>query len=310
MSYLPDFYEPSNVGKFYRPDVAQIAQTAGSLDAKPASEDAGRLLLLLVDPQVDFVHEDGTLSVPGAVEDTKRTVEWMYANLERVTDVAVSLDSHYPMQIFYPGWWENENGEHPEPMTVIDAESVEKGEWQPAIKPEWSKYYVRALETRAKKTLMIWPYHVMLGTMGHTITPALYEAMAFHAEARSSQPMHVIKGLIDKTEYYSLFEPEVKAPDEPGGTLNTALLDRLAMTYDLIYVAGQAKSHCVLESLTSMANYTGFQPDLMRKVHLLEDCTSPVAHPDIDFEAVANEQLAELEEKGLKRVKTSDPIPA
>lgn len=303
----PDFYQPDTVGTVYRPDIAAIVAAANAVDMVPSSEDKRRTLLMLVDPQVDFVHEDGTLAVPGAVDDARRTVEWIYRNLHYITDIAVSLDSHFSMQIFYPGWWMDAEGNHPAAMTPISAEEVDQGRWQPTIEPKWSHEYVHELQRRAKKTLMIWPYHTMLGTVGHSITPALYEAITFHAEVRQSEITHLVKGRIANTEYYSLLEPEVKVPGVPGGTLNSAFLDRMA-TYDRIYFAGQAKSHCVLESITSIANYEGYQPNLLEKVYLLQDATSAVAHPEIDFDAMANEQLEIFAQRGLHLVTTENPI--
>lgn len=304
---LPDWYQPDRVGTIYRPDLAAIVAAASATNSAPAGNDAPRVLLMLVDPQVDFVHEDGSLAVPGAVDDMRRTIEWLYHHLDRITDIAVSLDSHFSTQIFYPGWWADADGHHPDAMTPISAEDVDQGRWQPTLEPDWSRHYVHELERRAKKTLMIWPYHTMLGTIGHAITPALYEAITFHAEARQSEIAHLVKGRIAKTEYYSLLEPEVKVPGAPGGTLNSAFLDRMA-TYDRIYIAGQAKSHCVLESITSIANYQGYQPGLLEKVYLLEDTTSAVAHPEIDFDAMANEQFAAFVGKGLNITTTKQDM--
>jgi nicotinamidase-related amidase len=304
---FPDFYQPDKVGTTYRPDITAVVEATSKVDVLHSAEDKRRVLLMLVDPQVDFIHEDGSLSVPGAVDDTRRTIEWIYRNLDRITDIAVSLDSHFSMQIFYPGWWVDGTGNHPEAMTPISAEDIDQGRWQPTVEPNWSRYYVHELQSRAKKTLMIWPYHTMLGTIGHAITPALYEAITFHSEVRQSQVTHLVKGRIAKTEYYSLLEPEVKVPGEPDGTLNSAFLDHMA-TYDRIYFAGQAKSHCVLESIASIANYEGYQPGLLGKTYLLEDATSAVVHPEIDFDAMADSQYTVFAQRGLNITTTGESI--
>jgi nicotinamidase-related amidase len=83
-------------------------------------------------------------------------------------------------------------------MTTITADEAIAGKWLPVVEPNWSRYYVHELELRARKTLMIWPYHTMLGTIGHSITPALYEAITFHSEARRTMITQVIKGRIAK----------------------------------------------------------------------------------------------------------------
>lgn len=304
---FPSFYKPEKVGVLYRPQISQVIEAASDTTIRPAREDKRRILLLLVDPQVDFVHRDGSLCVPGAIEDTRRTIEWLFNNLEQVTDIVASLDSHFPIHIFYPGWWVNEEGRYPKAMTAIKAQEVDEGRWRPVFKAEWSRYYVHELERKAKKTLLIWPYHTLIGTPGHSITPALYEAISYHSTARGSEMTHVVKGRIAKTEHYSLLEPEIKVPGEPGGGLNTRLLDRMA-TYNLIYIAGQAKSHCVLETVTSIINYADVQPGLVRKLRLLTDCMSSVAHPDIDFEALAEEKFMQFGKQGLQRVSVDDPL--
>lgn len=305
---LPAFYEPDRVGTLYRPRVERAQQEGRALDLPPSGEDeSSRILLLLIDAQVDFIHEDGSLRVPGAVADTRRTIEWLFAHTAEVTAVAASLDTHIPLQIFYSTWWANADGEHPEPFTPITAEEVDSGLWQPLYQPEWSVSYVHQLQERAKKDLMIWPFHTMLGTPGHAMTPALYEAVIYHAAARQSQPRFVTKGAIANTEYYSLLEPEVKVPEDPRGSLNRDFLDEI-LAYDRVYVAGQAKSHCVLETMSSIMRYHGDDPETTSKFHLLADCTSPVQHPEIDFEAMANETYQRFEQRGLQLVRSTDPL--
>jgi nicotinamidase-related amidase len=199
------------------------------------------------------------------------------------------------------------DGQHPDPYTPISVEQVASGQWNPVYEKDWSRSYVEALETEAKKQLMIWPYHTMIGTPGHAVTPALAEAIAYHAAARNAQPEYLIKGTIARTEYYSLLEPEVKDPQDDRGELNQNLLERL-MNYDAVYVAGQAKSHCVLESIGSIVNRYGDQPEMMSKIHVLEDCTSSVQHPEIDFEALALETFDQWEDLGLQRIDSSQSI--
>jgi len=154
---------------------------------------------------------------------------------------------------------------------------------------------------------MIWPFHTLVGTVGHNLMPALYEAVSYHAAARQVQPRLVIKGEIDKTEHYSIFEPEVKVPEYPQGRLNQRLLQDLQQ-FDLVYIAGQAKSHCVLETVNSMMNYFQAQPDVIDRLRILEDGMSSVTVPGIDFDALANRVYDRHRERGLKFVTTQDPL--
>ncbi len=307
MNALPDFYAPQQIGRLVAPNTAAAVSAGLAAGLSPAQQDTRRVMLLLVDPQIDFIHPDGALCVPGAVEDTRRTVEWIYRHAGEITTIAASLDSHLLRQIFFPTWWRDAAGQPPAPFTPISAAEVDAGKWVPLYEPEWSRAYVHALEENARKQLMIWPFHTLIGTPGHAITPALYEAIAYHAAARQSQPIFVPKGSLPQTEYYSLLEPEVKVPDHPEGGLNTALLATLE-TYDLIYVAGQAKSHCVLETLGSVMRVYQDRPAEIAKWRVLTDCMSSVAHPEIDFDALAEATLARYATQGLRLVRSTDPI--
>ncbi|MFN8377081.1 MAG: nicotinamidase [Anaerolineae bacterium] len=302
---IPAFYHPERVGLLYAPNAASSVEMGRRAGLKPSATDRFRTLLLLVDAQVDFVHADGALSVPGAVEDTRRTIEWLYRNAGEITTIAASLDSHVPIQIFFPTWWIDSEGRHPAPFTTIHSGDVERGRWRALYDPEWSQEYVDQLEQRSRKELMIWPYHVLIGTVGHSLTPALYEAVAFHTAARQSQPLFLAKGSIPKTEHYSILEPEVKVPEAPLGSLNTDFLSMIA-TYDRIFIAGQAKSHCVLETVSSMMRYFQDRPDTIAKMRVLMDCTSSVVHPEIDFDEVANEAFSRFEDAGLTLTRSTE----
>jgi nicotinamidase/pyrazinamidase len=304
---LPDFYNANDIGTSFMPDVNRAVDAGRELNLLPAENDTHRIALLLVDMQVDFVHPNGALYVPGAVEDSKRIVEWIYHHVGDITSIYASLDSHYPIQIFSPTWWLDNAGKHPYPYTVITSEDVQNGIWKPIYEPEWSAQYINQLESHHKKQLMIWPYHCLVGTPGHDLTPSLYEAISYHAAARQAQPQIITKGEIAKTEHYSMLEPEVKVPDHPQGTLNEAFLNDLK-EFDLIYIAGEAKSHCVLETVNSIMTYFSGQSEFIRKIRILSDGMSSVVHPEIDFDAIADDAFSKHQNNGLTFVTTEDSL--
>lgn len=304
---FPNFYDPSRVGQLYVPDIGVAVQAGYQTNYHRADDDKTRSILLLVDEQIDFVHQDGALYVPGAEDDARRIIEWIFKYASSITTIAASLDSHVAIQIFLPSWWEDEHGNRPEPYTEITSEDVISGRWRATYEPEWSVHYIETLEKQAKKDLMIWPYHCMIGTPGHAITPALVEAIAFHSGARHTQPLYLSKGQIPKTEYYSMLEPEVKVPNHPMGELNTSFLTMLTR-YDRVYIAGQAKSHCILETVASIMRYFRGQLNVISKLRVLIDCMSSVPHPTVDFDAAANEKFAEFEREGLKLLRSTEPL--
>ena len=162
------------------------------------------------------------------------------------------------MQVFHAVWLVDAEGNHPAPYTLVSADDVESGRWRvnPAaaeslgIDPEYAervlRHYTRQLAEGGKYELTIWPYHALLGGIGHALVSAVEEAFFFHGIARYSQPDFQVKGEQPLTEHYSMLGPEVtEGPD--GETLagkNTALVERL-LEFDAVIVAGQAKSHCV-----------------------------------------------------------------
>lgn len=299
MSSFPSFYDPQRIGALFHPDMARIAAEADAAELSPAGADARTIHLLLIDMQVDFCHEGGSLYVPGALGDLRRTIEFIYRNAAHITQITCSLDSHLPSQIFSPGWWVDAQGHHPAPFTIVSQEDVQRGRWQPRFEPDWSRTYVARLEQEAKKLLTIWPYHVLIGSPGHMLDPELWSAVVWHAMARQTQPRWLAKGSEPRTEHYSIIQPEVPLPGMVNRGRNQALLDELAGA-DLIVVAGEAMSHCVLETMEDLVETFEGRPEMLRKLLLLRDCTSSVLHPQIDFHALAEARLAEFEQMGVR----------
>ncbi|MCU0496719.1 MAG: hypothetical protein MUF87_05125 [Anaerolineae bacterium] len=294
-----------NVDQIYEPNFQAAYESGLASFQRPASKDSPRVLAWLIDVQVDFVFPApiGRLTVPNALEDTRRTLQWIYQNVHQITQIAASLDTHTPFQIFYPSWWRDSNGKHPAPFTVISAEDVRKGIWQPTTEPVWSIRYLEELEQHGKKQLMIWPFHCMEGTNGRSLVPALSEAIMYHSGARMAQPTYLTKGTIAHTEFYSVVEPEVKYSKHPEGGLNTRFLDMLTQ-FDLIYIAGQARSHCVLETMRSVMRHFANNPEVIRKLRFLDDCTSSIA----GFETQTEAQIAQFVAQGMKLVQSTDAI--
>jgi nicotinamidase-related amidase len=70
-------------------------------------------------------------------------------------------------------------------------------------------HYTRRLKEGGKYDLTIWPYHAMLGGIGHALVSCIEEAIFFHTMARQSQPDFQVKGRNPLTENYSVLRPEV-----------------------------------------------------------------------------------------------------
>jgi len=317
---LPDFYESKQVPQLFMERAGLVAD-AGEAYAqkhgiKPSGADRFRIAAFGIDVQVGFCTPGASLFVPGAVEDTQRTVEWLYRNLDKMTSLFFSMDTHRMFQIFHPAWWVDAKGKHPAPLTPVFHEDVRAGKWTAVAHPKESLEYVKRLEASGKYVLTVWPYHTLLGGLSHALVPSMMEAALFHAAARKHQTHFETKGTHAMTENYSVMSPEVtELGGQVVGSFNTPFF-KMLMEYDRVYVFGQAKSHCVLSTLNDIQEHVmQSDPKLAEKIWILEDAMSPVPAPPLsplpshlDFPRIAEESFAELRAAGMNLVKTSDPL--
>jgi nicotinamidase-related amidase len=329
---LPPHFDASRVGEVWRVPYEDRAREAPAWAAKhgvrPAAQDAFRLALLVVDAQNTFCVPDFELFVAGrsgrgAVDDSRRLCDFVYRNLGAITQTFPSLDTHHAMQVFHAVWLVDEHGEHPAPYTLVSADDVTAGRWRvnPAVAdslgldPDYTArhlaHYTRRLAEGGKYDLTIWPYHAMLGGIGHALVSAVEEALFFHGMARSSQPDFQVKGDNPLTEHYSMLGPEVtEGPDgERLGGKNVELIEKL-LTFDAVAVAGQAKSHCVAWTIDDLLRSDSAQEArLAQRMYLLEDCTSPVVVPGVvDYTDEADAAFDRFARAGVHVVRSTDPI--
>ena len=328
---LPPFYDAARAASVYRVPYQQRAEEARAwADAhglRPAAEDEKRVALLLIDVQNTFCLPEFELFVAGrsgrgAVEDAARMAELLYRQMGRVTQVVATLDTHAAAQIFHSVFWLDASGRHPAPHTVIRLEDIEAGRYRvnpalgQALAPrrdfdlaDWGRRYAQKLAEGGKYPLVIWPYHSMLGGIGHALVSLVEEAVFFHGIARQSPTRLEIKGRHPLTENYSALRPEVSQDDrgQPLVPTNRELVEHL-LGFDVILVAGEAKSHCVAWTVEDLlAEIRVRDPALARKVVLLDDCTSPVVVPGVvDFTDEAEAAFARFAAAGMRRMNSTE----
>lgn len=331
---IPAHFDRSSVAEVWRVPyqvrAAEAQAWAKQHQIRPAAEDKRRICLLAIDVQNTFCIPGyelfvGGRSGMGAVEDNIRLCEFIYRNLGQITEIALTMDTHTAAQIFHSLFWLDQAGNHPPAMTMISLADVEQGRWQvnPAVAVNlgkdydelqtYARHYVRQLSQANKYLLTIWPYHSMLGGIGHAIVAAVEEACFFHNLARGSQTRFEIKGGNPLTENYSALKPEVLV-DQNQQTIaqeNRAFLQRL-LSFDAVVIAGQAKSHCVAWTVADLlSEIEATDPKLAQKVYLLEDCTSAVVVPDgVDFTEQADAAYQRFVEAGMHLVKSTEPMAA
>src|SRR5918999_6318740 len=283
---LPAHFEPSRVDRVWRVPYEDRAREAPAWAAghglAPAAGDTFRLGLLAVDVQNTFCLPDFELFVAGrsgrgAVEDSRRLCEFVYRK-----DVEA-------------GRWR---------VNTAVAEAL-------GIDVDYAvrhlAHYTRRLAEGGKYDLTVWPYHAMLGGIGHALVSAVEEAFFFHGVARHSHPDFQVKGDNVLTEHYSMLGPEVtEGPDGDSlGEKNTELIDKL-LGFDAVVVAGQAKSHCLAWTIDDLL---AEERGLAERTYLLEDCTSPVVVPGVvDYTDQADAAFERYAAAGMHVVRSTDPV--
>lgn len=303
---FPSFYEPSKVGEFYFPRmdlVVEEALKARPLFPIPASKDDPQVLLIIIDGEIHFVLENMPLTVPGAVDDCRRLIEFIYTYPHKISRIWASLDLHLPYMIHTMLWWKDANGNHPAPFTNISLADVQSGKWQPIMKAAWSIKYLEQLAGRGRYDLTVWPFHTPLAHPGSALVPALYEAILWHSVVRYAQPWFIDKGLEPESENYSIAELEVPIPNRPNANIRAEFFDSI-VRFRKIYVAGWAKTHCFLWTVRSLFERFKSQPDVLRQFFFLMDATSPIPIPALM--ASTDAELATMEQAGINMVKTTD----
>jgi nicotinamidase-related amidase len=289
-----------------------------------AARDERRVCLLVVDAQNTFCTPGFQLFVAGrsgtgALDDSRRLCAFLYRNLAAITETVVTLDTHQAFQLFHAPLLVDPGGRHPDPYTLVSVDDVAAGRWQ--VDPqaaeilgldaeranEHLRAYVEALAAGGKYDLTIWPFHAMLGGIGHALVSAIEEALFFHAIARRAQTRFEIKGSNPLTEHYSVLGPEVLegARGERLGERNTALVEHL-LGFDAVIVAGQAKSHCVAWTIGDLL---ADAPEITSRVYLLDDCSSPVVVPGVvDYTDDADRAFASFADAGAHIVRSTEPL--
>jgi nicotinamidase-related amidase len=328
---IPPHFDSERVGEIWRVPYQQRAEEAQAWadehGLEPALENGFRICLVVVDVQNTFCIPGFELFVAGrsgtgAVDDNRRLCEFLYRNLASITAIIPTLDTHQAMQIFHAAWLVDDAGRHPEPYTLVTPEDVESGRWRvnPAaaesvgIEADYAQRqlldYTQKLGQRGKYNLTIWPYHAMLGGVGHALVPAVEEAIFFHTVARSSQPAFQVKGNNPLTEHYSMLGPEItEGPDGETIAGKNDLLIQQLLLYDAIVVAGQAKSHCVAWTIDDLLEGDDDRERaLAPRTYLLEDCTSPVVVPGMDYTEEADAAFERFAAAGMHVVRSTEPI--
>ena len=339
---IPTHFKPNKVRQVWRVDYQKIATLASDWakekEIQAAFNDDFKICLIAVDVQNTFCIPGfelfvGGRSGTGAVDDNVRLTQFIYRNLHNITEIVPTMDTHQAMQIFHSIFFVNDKGEHPLPYTQISVDDVRAGKWRfnrelghnlpysAEYIEEHIVHYTKELKKSGKFELTIWPYHAMLGGIGHALVSSIEEAIFFHSIARFSQPDIHVKGDHPLTEHYSVLRPDVHTGPggEPLSQRTESLFQKSAgseaiyqklIDFDAVIIAGQAKSHCVAWTIADLLNIVRASDEtLVEKIYILEDCTSAVVVPGvIDYTQEADRAFREFSDAGMKVVRSTEPI--
>jgi len=283
--------------------------------------------LFLIDVQNSFHVPNGSLAVPNSDVDAQRLIEFIKTNKKSIDRIVMTLDTHQKLDIAHPSFWINvkDGKSHPNPFTIIKTSDIGTI-WKPRddlnindyaidndlfvdciddIKDSktgklnvinYCKEYTRLLEEQGKFMLCVWPEHCLIGSDGHNIVPDVLNALHDWEEQTGSYVKYVFKGMNILTESYSVFQAEVPVNKETS--FNYDLLHYL-LDSDMLWITGQASSHCVNYSVRDLVEKW---PEKDRsKIHLISDCTSPVP----SFEDAATKFVDDMKMSGII-ITTSD----
>ncbi len=206
----------------------------------------------------------------------------------------MSLDRHHRWDISHPLWWQDDSGMAPLPFTQITAEAVIEGRWRTRRPADLarSQEYLIALERNGRYPHVIWPEHCLIGRWGGDIAAELLIALDAWEVTRGASVQYWGKGENPWTEHFSVFVAEVPDSNDAHTQFNSRLASELA-AMDTVFVAGQALSHCVANSVRDLVSAWG--GDASRLVLLGDACSSVPG-----FEVYGERFVEEMSSKGMR----------
>ena len=246
--------------------------------------------LLIIDPQYDFCNPNGALYVNGADADMKRLADVIDTVENEFEDIVVTLDTHNIVDIAHPIWWIDVEGNSPAPFTIITKDDVDNKKWiaRDPLNQEWSEVYVAMLARNNKYSLCIWPEHCIRGTIGNTIEETLNTSLINWERNTLGVVNTFTKGENIMTEHYSAVKADVEIDTYPTTKPNYQLIKTLDQA-ELIFIAGEALSHCVANTVRDLMDYIN-----PIKFVLIRDTMSNVT----GFEHMGDEFIQEFKARG------------
>lgn len=215
-----------------------------------------KTLLFIIDPQNDFVLNNGMLPVQNAKQDMGRVISFLDLRGNEIEDILISLDAHRNIHVGHPSFWEMKDGSEVKPFTLVDDNMLK------LIKPRFCSAYVKS-DIKKNGPVMIWPEHCVKGDHGYCIYSPLMDALN-NWQLKTGKPIDFVeKGQDIRFEMHSAF----------SRGKNLDVLKNIA-GYDRVVVCGEALSHCVKQTVEDMLNFFGVLDKT--QIIVFNDCTSAI----------------------------------
>jgi nicotinamidase/pyrazinamidase len=235
--------------------------------------------LLIIDPQNDFCDiPNATLPVTGAQADLRRLTAWISQYSQQMDGITVTLDSHASVAVERTTFWQTQQGDALAPFTFINTDDVRSGKVVPRDRTQTAAVVamLEQLAARGRPGLVVWPVHCVTGTWGHNIYIDLAVQLQAWEFSRQRAVVKALKGEYPLTEHFGVFEADAPVQGVASTQFNTALAQALTDGVDMLFLAGQASSHCVASSFDQLASYLKARDGAQPKLVILRDCMSPV----------------------------------
>lgn len=188
-------------------------------------------ILLIIDPQNDFVDPKGSLYVKGAEEVIKNIADYVKNKGSEYDEVVVTLDTHRRIHISLQNGWTHK----PKPFTTIVKEVGDNLELT-ATNLEFV-YYGTGIK--------IWPDHCIIGTWGHCIPEILVNALSDWEVEKRRGVFYQRKGENCGYEAYSALTTEILTGVKPKW--------RTWKDVRTIDICGFCKDICVAETVKDLS---------------------------------------------------------
>ena len=255
--------------------------------------------LLIIDPQNDFCDVPGAaLPVAGANTDMLRLAGFIQNHASKIDGITVTLDSHPSVAVERTTFWMGTDEAEVPPFTFITAADVSSGKYFPrdrAFTPAVLAM-LNQLAVKGRPGLVVWPVHCVTGTWGHNIQESVSKQLQAWEFSRQRAVRKVLKGEYPLTEHFGVFEADAPIEGVESTQFNTRLAAALTEGVDLLFIAGEASSHCVASSFDQLVRYRSGGQGVGPRLVLLKDCMSPVS----GFETAASEFYARAREVGAQ----------